>query len=172
MERFEQKWWMELIKGIVVLGFGLYCLIKPDQALTVIGIIAGIAMIVMGVVFAINAIRLKSTSAKWWFILIEAAIDIILGVILLVIPREAADTLVRLLGVWIITMGVFRFLRLWIIIDFDRSMAIISGVAGLLIGGVLLLYPGFITMSITVVVGTILALFGVFIILDAMRQKP
>lgn len=171
MKRLEQKWWMELIKGIIVIAFGLYCLIRPNQALTVIGIIAGIAMLVMGIVFIINAFRIQSASNRWWIVLIEAGINIVLGTVLLLIPREAADTLIRLLGVWVLAIGLFRFLRLWVLVDVNRSLAIISGVGGILLGFILIIYPRYITMSITVVVGTIISLFGVFILLDAIRQK-
>ena len=99
-----------------------------------------------------NAVWADVKMPKWWLILIEGILLIILGIFFFTSPYETLVTAVWVLGIWWIIRGIFELVSLiW-----DRSMwgwKIFAGILGVVAGWILFQQPigGTLVLSSTMV---------------------
>lgn len=93
--------------GILALMGALFLFLKADAFIAIIPMALGFLVIVSGVLKVQNAIVLyKMQCASWLYVLIAAALCILLGIALIENPFGAAATLVTLIGIGLIFSGV------------------------------------------------------------------
>ena len=101
---------MNLIFGIVV---GVWIVVKPDKVLAIIPIIVGIVIGMHGLNNLKQAIELwRDKYDKWWVAFILGALTVGLGVLLICRPFAAIDTVVMLIGFFMIYDGLSN---IWIV---------------------------------------------------------
>ncbi|MFD9466489.1 HdeD family acid-resistance protein [Streptomyces sp. NPDC060027] len=93
-----------LISVLYVLA-GVLCLRNPLQTIAALSLIVGIVWLVSGVLTAYTAIASKDLPHRG-FVLCAAAIGIIAGIVVLALPTESARALTRLLGLWMVLIGL------------------------------------------------------------------
>lgn len=109
---------MNLIMGIVLAVVGVWIVLKPDKVLAIIPIIIGIVIVLHGLNNFQQAITLcKEKYDKWWIALILGLLTVGLGLLLICRPFEALDTVVMLIGIFLIYDGVSD---LWIVSRIHR----------------------------------------------------
>ncbi len=102
-----------LIFGIVLTVVGVWIVVKPDKVLAIIPIIVGIVIVIHGIHKLQQAVTLrKSRYDKWWVALILGLLTAGLGVLLICKPFAALDTVVMLIGFFLIYDGLSN---IWII---------------------------------------------------------
>lgn len=102
-----------LIFGIVLTVVGVWIVVQPDKVLAIIPIIVGIVIVLHGIHKLQQAVTLcKSHYDKWWVALILGLLTVGLGVLLICRPFEALDTIVMLIGFFLIYDGLSN---IWII---------------------------------------------------------
>lgn len=98
---------MNLIMSIVLAVVGIWILMKPDKVLAIIPIIVGIVIVLHGVNDLQQAVTLrKGQYDKWWVALILGLLTIGFGVLLVCRPIEALDTVIMLIGTFLIYDGL------------------------------------------------------------------
>ncbi|WP_392959609.1 HdeD family acid-resistance protein [Streptomyces sp. LN245] len=93
-----------LISVLYVLA-GVLCLRNPLQTIAALSLILGIVWLVSGVLTAYTALAAKDLPHRG-FVLCAAAIGIIAGIVVLALPTESARALTRLLGLWMVLIGL------------------------------------------------------------------
>ncbi|MET9897006.1 DUF308 domain-containing protein [Streptomyces sp. NPDC006446] len=93
-----------LISVLYVLA-GVLCLRNPLQTIAALSLIVGIVWLVSGVLTAYTAIASRDLPHRG-FVLCAAAIGIIAGIVVLALPTESARALTRLLGLWMVLIGL------------------------------------------------------------------
>ncbi|MDE7258771.1 MAG: DUF308 domain-containing protein [Lachnospiraceae bacterium] len=110
---------MSLITGIVLAVVGVWILMKPDKVLAIIPIIVGIVIVLHGINDLQQAVSLcKDKYDKWWVALILGMLTIGFGVLLICRPFEALDTVVMLIGLFLIYDGLSD---IWIVSRIYRT---------------------------------------------------
>lgn len=98
---------MNLIFGIVLVVVGVWIVVKPDKVLAIIPIIVGIVIGMHGLNNLKQAIELwRDKYDKWWVAFILGALTVGLGVLLICRPFAAIDTVVMLIGFFMIYDGL------------------------------------------------------------------
>ena len=101
---------MNLIFGIVLVVVGVWIVVKPDK---VLAIIVGIVIGMHGLNNLKQAIELwRDKYDKWWVAFILGALTVGLGVLLICRPFAAIDTVVMLIGFFMIYDGLSN---IWIV---------------------------------------------------------
>lgn len=96
-----------LIFGIIFLVIGIWILLKPEMIIKAVPVIVGALITIHGIHNALQAVELKKNGyQKWWLAFLFAALTIILGIVLICIPFTVVDTIVRLIGIFLIYDGV------------------------------------------------------------------
>lgn len=104
---------MNLIFGIVLVVVGVWIVVKPDKVLAIIPIIVGIVIGMHGLNNLKQAIELwRDKYDKWWVAFILGALTVGFGVLLICRPFAAIDTVVMLIGFFMIYDGLSN---IWIV---------------------------------------------------------
>lgn len=106
-------WWLVLIRGIVAVIFGVLALLFPGAALVGLTIVFAVYAIVDGAVTIGQAIRVRRTSKRWGWLLVQGILTLLAGIAAAVFPILAG------------TLGAL--VLLWVIVFWS----LISGVAGI-----------------------------------------
>lgn len=104
---------INLIFGIVLVVVGVWISVKPDKVLAIIPIIVGIVIVIHGLQNIKQAMELwRDKYAKWWVACILGVLTVGLGVLLICRPFTAIDTVVMLIGFFLIYDGISN---IWIV---------------------------------------------------------
>lgn len=102
-----------LIFGIVLVVVGVWIVVKPDKVMAIIPIIVGIVIVIHGLHNLQQAIELwRDRYEKWWVALILGVLTVGFGVLLVCRPFAAIDTVVMLIGFFLIYDGISN---VWIV---------------------------------------------------------
>ncbi len=112
-----------LLLGVIFGVVGAFILLKPEMIIAAVPIIMGIIIVIHGLHNAVQAIKLKSLHYdKWWLALLLGSVTIILGGVLIYNPFRVVDTVVRVIGVFLIYDGISD---IWIISRLFKSKQIV-----------------------------------------------
>jgi uncharacterized membrane protein HdeD (DUF308 family) len=100
-------WGWLLVKGIVGILIGTVILVRPDVALGVVVILIAIWAIAMGFAEIAAALDMPPESGRG-FVGVVGALSLILGVVILVVPRESVYLFVLLVGIYALVAGFFN----------------------------------------------------------------
>ena len=93
--------------GIVLAVIGGWIVLKPDSIIKAIPMIVGILIVIHGLHNAVQAIDLKKMNySNWWVALLLSILTIALGAVLICNPFTVMDTVVRVIGAFLIYDGL------------------------------------------------------------------
>ncbi|MEU1448187.1 HdeD family acid-resistance protein [Streptomyces mirabilis] len=95
-----------LLSVLFVLA-GVLCLRNPLQTIAALSLIVGIVWLVSGMLTAYTAIAMKGLPHRG-VVFCAAALGIVAGVVVLALPTESARALTRLLGLWLVLLGLIE----------------------------------------------------------------
>ncbi len=102
-----------LIFGIVLAVVGVWIVIKPNKVMAIIPIIVGIVITIHGLHNLQQAMELwRDKYDRWWVALILGVLTVGFGVLLICRPFAAIDTVVMLIGFFLIYDGLSN---VWIV---------------------------------------------------------
>ena len=165
----KYNWVLEIAKGLLILIFGLFCLVNPTSASITMTWIFAIMILVMSIVAITDAFMLKSAFTQWWVLIFEFVVGIVFAAILLFNP-DKMELVIRLVGVWAIITGLFRVVRIIARKDMWVNNLLIG--LGVIAAGILfLVIPDVILTSVTMIIGVAAAVFGIIVIIFGVRMK-
>ncbi|CAM5642473.1 membrane protein [Streptomyces tanashiensis] len=93
-----------IVAVLCVLG-GVLCLRNPLQTISALSLIVGAVWLVSGIVSLYSAIATKNMPHRG-VVMAVAVLGIVAGIVVLALPAESARALTRLLGLWLVLMGL------------------------------------------------------------------
>jgi len=171
-----QRWaWITGLRGLLMLLAGIYAVIFPAAALTVLVIAGGALLVVDGVLGLWSLTFGGAKTGNYWFDVVRNALSLILGVLILISPLLATilttTFLVYLFAFQAILVGA---MEIWVVVRERDSYAriwpvVLSGVLYILFGIALLLAPMFGALMVVILGGVAMILFGGALIAYAFR---
>lgn len=158
------------LRGVLMLLAGLYAIIWPGEALTVLVLAGGILLVIDGALGLWSLTFGGGKSGNYWFDVVSNALSLILGVLILISPFLATiftvTFLSTLVGIAALVVGI---MQIWVIVRERESYAriwpvVLSGISYILLGLVFLFFP-LLSASIGVIFGGVLLVifaFGLF----------
>ncbi len=95
------------ISGAAALILALLCFRSLQESILLLSIWIGIGFIFRGVATAVSAISDSSLPGRAWEIFI-GLLSLVAGIFMLAWPLESLETLTRVVGIWLIVIGVFE----------------------------------------------------------------
>lgn len=96
-----------LVLGVIFAVIGAWILIKPGMIIAAVPVIMGIIIAIHGLHNAVQAFSLKGLKyEKWWLALLFGVLTIALGGVLIYNPFKVVDTVVRVIGIFLIYDGI------------------------------------------------------------------
>ncbi|MFE6486422.1 HdeD family acid-resistance protein [Streptomyces sp. NPDC057757] len=94
-----------LLLAVLFVLAGVLCLRNPLQTIAALSLIVGIVWLVSGMLTLYTALATKDLPHRG-FVVGAAVIAILAGVVVLALPTESARALTRLLGLWLVLLGL------------------------------------------------------------------
>ena len=167
-------WWTLVVRGVIAIVFGLLAFVAP-QAFGIAMLVALFAVwaLVDGVGSLLAGIRTRGQDRSWWIEILEGVVSVAAGLVALLLPGFAAEILVLLIAVWSIVTGVIEVglaIRLRRVLEGEVWLAL-AGVASILFGGLILLFPAAGALSLVWLIGSFAIAFGAFLIVLGWRLR-
>jgi len=111
MHRKEsENWWLVLIPGLAGIVIGTISIAMPGLTTTVIIYLIAIWALVSGLGQIYSAMKVRKDVEGEWIPILIGVISMVLGIILFAMPRDAAATVMWLVGLFVLVIGI-----LWLI---------------------------------------------------------
>lgn len=168
-----RNWWTLLLRGLLALIFGVLCFVLPEGALTALVLVFGAYALANGIFAVVGALKASRRHRRWWWVLLEGIVSIIAGLLVFMWPGITALILLYLIAFWAIITGGFEIgtaIQLRKEIDGEWLLAL-SGIASILLGAVLLIYPAAGALAVVWLIGAYAIVFGVLLISLSLRLR-
>jgi uncharacterized membrane protein HdeD (DUF308 family) len=148
-------WWLLVLVGLLSVVAGLIVLFKPGDSLATLAVIAGIFLLVDGILELASSFM--SSTRNRGMVALFGAITAIVGVLLIRHPIGGVAAVALLIGLWLIVIGVIRLATAFDEYD-HRGWYALAGVVELIAGIVIVANPdiGFATLALLVGIGFII----------------
>ncbi|GGS39882.1 HdeD family acid-resistance protein [Streptomyces violaceus] len=94
-----------LLLAVLCVLAGVLCLRNPLQTVTALSLIVGLVWLVSGMLTLYTALAARDLPHRG-FVLGAAVLGIVAGIVVLALPAESARALTRLLGLWLVLLGL------------------------------------------------------------------
>ena len=159
------------LNGILAIVFGLVALFFPGLTLATLGILFSIAILIGGIMLTTGSLRIRKINQRWYILLLEGIIGILIGIIILARPELVATVFVTIIGLWAIIIGLvflFAYLRSKLP-SFSNIFILIVSVLSLLTGIFIIVNPFESTRVITILIGIYAVIYGLFSVIHSLR---
>lgn len=166
-------WWTFILRGVLAVVVGILAFLAPGFGIAMlVGLFAAWALI-DGVGSLLAGWRGRGADRSWWLEILEGVVSVAAGLVALLFPAFAAEVLVILVAAWAVVTGVVEIvmaIRLRDEISGEVWLAL-AGVASILFGIVLFLFPAAGALSLVWLIGSFAIAFGAFMILLGWRLR-
>lgn len=109
----NRSWWLILLWGVISIGAGIGAIFYPGLTALVLVLLMGANALVTGVLDIVVAIRLRNVLRHEWLLILNGAIAIVFGLLVLFFPGAGALALVWLISFYAIFSGVLLLGLAW-----------------------------------------------------------
>ena len=102
-------WWLLVVIGLLAIAAGVVVLLKPEDSLSTLAVIAGIFVLASGI-FDV-AISFSRRTPNRGLAAVTGVLSVVVGVLLIRHPIGGVLFVALLIGIWLIAIGVVRFVE-------------------------------------------------------------
>src|SRR3954451_13162770 len=168
VEEIGKHWWLFVVLGLVCLVTGILAIVWPGLTLLTLGIFAGIYLLVTAILEIMDALFGEPGGRALSAIL--GIVSLIAGLIFLRRPGESLVAIVVVAGIFLVAEGVIRVVR-----AFGSSGArwwgVAIGIVDVIVGGVILSWPGIGLVTLAVFFAATMLIRGIFAIVVGFKLR-
>jgi uncharacterized membrane protein HdeD (DUF308 family) len=168
-----QNWWAIALRGLVAVLFGIATVMWPGITLWVLVAFFGAYALINGMFAVIEAFRRDVSRERWWALLFEGVVGIVIGIVTLTWPGLTGMGLLYLIAFWAIVTGVFEIItaiRLRHEIRGEWLMALIA-ILSMAFGFLLVSFPAAGALSVILIIGAFAFATGALMIALAFKLR-
>lgn len=167
-----QNRWMLALRGVLAILFGLIALFVPGIALLAFIVAFAVYALLDGIVAVAVALGERTSSTRWWWVLVEGILSIVAGILAFAYPGVTALVLLYIVAAWAVLTGIMEIVTAVSLREvLSREWAlIVAGALSVIFGVFLFVRPGLGLLSILWVVGIYSLIFGVLFLVRAFQQ--
>lgn len=165
----KEKNFLNLIIGALISLTGLYVWFHPLDTLVLVALYLGIFFILLGGIYIFEYFRIRNSRYITYGI-----VDIVIGVILASHGAFVATTLAVVLGFWILFSSIIQIITSVKLKQIDVSFWIyplLSGIIGIIFSIIVLSRPSTGVLTIAIIIGTYMIIYGVLEISEYFLLK-
>jgi uncharacterized membrane protein HdeD (DUF308 family) len=172
-QMYGRYWWMLLIRGVVAVLFGLAAIVWPGLTALVLVYLFGAFAFVDGIVAVVVSLQERAVVPRWWVLLIEGIVGILIGVLTFFSPIVTALVLLYLIATWAILTGILEIAAAF---SMRRALALewtlaIAGILSILLGILLAIQPVSGILAVVWIIGVYAIVFGVLLIIRSFQFR-
>lgn len=169
----QRYWWTIMLRGVLAIIFAILAIFWTGLTLEILVVLFAIYAIGEGLFAIFSSIDASKHHEKWGWFVLEGVLGVIAGILILSWPGISVVIFVYLIALWALITGLAEILigATAAINPTAKSMMIIVGVLSLILGVVMLVYPG-ITVAIMVwLIGLYALIAGIAMIVFSFQIK-
>ena len=170
-------WWLQLLRGLLALGFGFYAVSQPALTLVVMVQFLGAFLFVEGIVLLYQALTNHTGGTKRGFVVLRGLLYALAGVAVFAMPVLAAVVTSAVLGSFIGILAVFGgILEISAGLRVEKGQRsdwsiVLVGVLSLVFGALVLAAPAAYRVGLSFLFGVWSLIAGVFMIANSFRIR-
>ena len=161
-------WWLAMLFGAAVFCVGIFFVVSPHETLTTFTMIAGIFLLVDGVLAIGTSIFARGEGRG--ILALIGALSAIAGLVLIKKPFGTLVVFVLVLGVWFIVAGVVRLVAAFGEPE-GRATNIAVAILDIVAGIVILSWPGIGLTTLAVIIGIALVVRGALFFMAGWEMR-
>jgi uncharacterized membrane protein HdeD (DUF308 family) len=161
-------WWLLMLFGVIVLAVGIFFVASPHETLTTFTVIAGIVLLIDGVLAIIASISSRGEGRG--LLALVGVLSAIAGLVLIKKPFDTLVVFVLIFGIWLIVAGVVRVVAAFGEPE-GRGGNIAVGIVDAIAGIVILSWPGLGLSTLAVIIGIVLIFRGILFIVAGWELR-
>jgi uncharacterized membrane protein HdeD (DUF308 family) len=168
----SKMWWAIVIRGLCALVFGILCFVWPIATIGALVFLFAAYALIDGVFAIVSAFTSHEGSMRW-FLLLEGVFGIAAGILTFAWPGITAFVLLYFIAGWAIITGILEIIaaiRLREVIT-GEWLLILSGIASVIFGVLLFLYPGAGALAVITIIGAYAVVFGILLLVLGFRLR-
>lgn len=166
------NWWLIALRGVLAILFGVLTFVLPGVALATFIILFSAYMLVDGVFAIIAGVRAAQRHERWGLLIVEGAVDIVVGLVAFAWPVSAVFAFVMLIAAWaILSGGLMIGAAFRLHLSHGRWILAVAGLVSVLFGIALAVAPGAGALALTLWVGAYAIVFGIALVVLAFRLR-
>jgi uncharacterized membrane protein HdeD (DUF308 family) len=172
IKAISSKWWLFLLRGLAAIAVAVIAFMQPGAALIALVLVLGFYSFLVGV-FAIVGAAVGVAGDRWWALLLEGILGIVVALIIWSWPLASTIGFVYFVAAWLIVWGILQLaagIRLRDIID-NEWLYILSGVVSIAFGVWVFRSPQQGTVATAFLFGWYFLLYGIMQVLLAFRLR-
>jgi uncharacterized membrane protein HdeD (DUF308 family) len=173
LTQLTRNWWAVALRGVLAILYGVLALIWPGLTLEILVLFFGAYALVDGVFTIYAAFTHRAGHDRWWVILLEGLVGIGAGIVTLAVPGLATLVLLYVIAFWAILTGILEIIAAVRLREeiAGEWLLILSGIASLVLGVLLLLYPAAGAVTVAWLIGVYAILFGLMLLGLGLRLR-
>ena len=166
----KNRWWIQLLRGGLFLVLGFIALQNPVGALLTFAVYIGYISLFTGLLYLFYFF----TRTKNYWRLLEAVLDIVVGLLMISNPELTADLFGLLVGMWMLFLGVTQLAGVYTlrqVMPSGKGWGILSGIISIVLGLMIISEPLSAGIAVTVLMGISFTLYGIIQIILSLKNK-
>jgi uncharacterized membrane protein HdeD (DUF308 family) len=166
-------WWILLVRGIVAILFGIAAFVWPGLTFLVLVFLFGVYALIDGVVAVVVALQERSMWTRWWVLLVEGIVGILIGIAAFVWPGITGLALLYLIAAWAIITGIIEIAAAFSIrnaMGSEWTLAL-GGLLSIILGIVLIAQPLAGILALIWVIALYAVIWGILLIVRAFQFR-
>ena len=173
VHQLASHWWLFLLRGIVVIVFGIAILLLPDVASYVLVLVIGAFAFFDGALMILAAVRGSHEGGRWIALLVAGLAGLAFGIIIYRQTDAAAYVIAYLFAAWLVVTGIFEIIAA---VELRKTIAnewlwILSGILSLGFGAAFAFLPGLGLIALAYMIGIYAIIAGFALVGLSMRLR-
>lgn len=165
-------WWALVLRGVIAILFGVMAFVSPGAVMLSLALLFGVYLLVDGAIGLVSAMRAWRADKRFWPLLAEALLNILMGVIALAFPAGAILAFVIVTAVWALLSGGFMLAAAFgLSLEHGRLWLAIGGLVSILWGVLLILTPMMGAVVLTWWLGAYAVVFGIMLVAVGFKLR-
>ncbi len=173
LDKITRNWWLYTLRGVVAILFGILALVWPKETILALVLLFGAYALVDGIFTVVAGIASYRYFERWWAVLLEGVVGILIGVLTFIWPNITALVFLYFIAAWALITGIFEIvaaIQLRRVIKGEWAL-ILSGLLSMILGVLLFVFPSAGAVSVVWLIGIYAILFGITLIILAFRLR-
>ena len=149
-----------IVGGVIGAIAGILALVYPGLTLLALALIAGINLLLLGVMSLVDAFSDGSDTTTRVLAVVLGLLGIMAGLVVMRRPGESLLAVLIVLGIWLVVTGIVDFVRALANAE-ERGLRLVGAVVDVVLGGLILALPDVSLKTLAVLIGIAFVVRGV-----------
>jgi uncharacterized membrane protein HdeD (DUF308 family) len=141
-----------IVAGVLGAIAGILALVYPDITLLALALIAGVNLMLLGVLALIDAFGGEHDATSRLLAAVIGILGLIAGLVVIRRPGESLLAIVVILGVWLVVTGIVDFIRAFARLE-NRALRLLGALVDVILGILILALPKLSLGTLAILIG-------------------